>query len=71
MACTASESERALQAAALKQARDTLLTEEVVQALMTPTSAGRLIYDHPAPLSYDSLRLTRPDLLLTADRPKR
>jgi hypothetical protein len=48
-----------------------LLTTEVVQALVTPTSAGRLIYERPADLSYDSLLVKRPDLVRTADRPKR
>jgi hypothetical protein len=36
-----------------------LLTAEVVQALMTPTGTGRLIYDPPVALSHDSLRVKR------------
>jgi hypothetical protein len=71
IACTGSESERARQAAERREARDSLLTTEVVESLKTPTSAGRLIYERPADLSYDSLRLKRPDLVLAADRRKR
>lgn len=54
-ACSPSESERARQ----RQARDSLLTTEVVKALVTPTSTGRLIYEPPVDLSYDSLRVKR------------
>jgi hypothetical protein len=71
VACTTSEEERAHQAAARQAIRDSLLTAEVVQALVTPTSAGRLIYERPADLSYDSLRVMRPDLLRATDRRKR
>jgi len=54
-ACSPSESERARH----RHARDSLLTAEVVKALVTPTSTGRLIYERPADLSYDSLRVKR------------
>ena len=54
-ACGPSESERARH----RQARDSLLTAEVVKALVTPTSTGRLIYEPPVDLSYDSLRVRR------------
>ena len=66
MACTASESEQT--AAEQQQSRESLLTSGVVQSLVTPASAGRLIYERPADLSYDSLRVKRPDLVRTADR---
>lgn len=68
VACSASEPERARQADERRQARDSVLTSDVVQALQTPTSPGRLIYDRPTDLSYDSLRLKRPDLVRAADR---
>jgi hypothetical protein len=68
-ACT-SESERVRQAAEHRQTRDSVLTTEVVQALKSPTSTGRLIYERPADLSFDSLRLKRPDLVPVADRRK-
>lgn len=68
VACSTSESARARQAAERKQARDSLLASDVVQALQTPASAGRLIYERPADLSYDSLRVKRPDLVRAADR---
>ena len=55
VACSPSESERARH----RQARDSLLTAEVVKALITPTSTGRLIYEPPADLSKDSLRVRR------------
>ena len=71
MACTASDSDRSSQVAARRQARDSLLTAEVVQSLVTPTSSGRLIYERPADLSYDSLRVNRPDLVPFTDRMKR
>jgi hypothetical protein len=71
VACTTSAEERGDQAAARQATRDSLLTTEVVQALQTPASAGRLIYEPPADLSYDSLRVKRPDLVRAADRPKR
>jgi hypothetical protein len=71
VACTTSAEERGDQAAARQASRDSLLTTEVVQALVTPTSTGRLIYERPADLSYDSLLVKRPDLVRTADRPKR
>lgn len=70
VACSARDSDRARQAAERKQARDSVLTTEVVEALQTPTSPGRLIYERPADLSYDSLRVKRPDLLRAADRRK-
>jgi hypothetical protein len=65
-ACRPNESEVARH----RQARDSLLTTEVVKALVTPTSTGRLIYEPPVDLSYDSLRLKRPDLVRAADRRK-
>lgn len=71
VACTASDSERTRQAAERRRARDSLLTTEVVQALRTPTWAGRLIYERPADLSSDSLRVKRPDLAPSTDRRKR
>jgi hypothetical protein len=71
IACTASDSERARAAAEHRQTRDSVLGMEVVQSLKTLTSTGRLIYERPVDLSYDSLRVKRPDLMLTADRIKR
>lgn len=71
VACSASESERARQAAERREARDSVFTTDVVQALVSPTSAGRLIYERPIDLSYDSLRVKRPDLVPAADRPRR
>lgn len=68
-ACTASD-ERARQAAEMRQSRDSVLTTEVVQSLKNPTTTGRLIYERPVDLSYDSLKLKRPDLVRAADRPK-
>ena len=55
-ACSPSESERARH----RQARDSLLTTDVVKSLVTPTSIGRLIYDPPVNLSHDSLRTPSP-----------
>jgi hypothetical protein len=69
--CGPGESERARDLAGRREARDSLLTMEVVQPLKTPASEGRLIYERPADLSYDSLRAKRPELLLTGDRRKR
>ena len=66
-ACTSSE-ERARQAAEFRRSRDSLLTTEVVKSMQPPGPAGRLIYDRPADLSYDSLRVKRPDLVRAADR---
>jgi len=54
-ACSPSASERPRH----RQARDSLLTAEVVRVLVTPTSTGRLIYEPPVDLSYDSLRVRR------------
>ena len=71
VACTTSEEKRARQAAERMATRDTLLATEVVKALQTPVSSGRLIYDRPTDLSYDSLRVKRPDLVPAADRPGR
>jgi hypothetical protein len=71
VACTASESERATRIADRRQAREALLTADVVQTSKTPTTAGRLIYEPPADLSYDSLRVKRPDLLSPRDRATR
>jgi hypothetical protein len=69
LACV-SESDRTRQAAAHREARDSLRTTDVVQALTTPKSTGRLIYERPVDLSYDSLKVKRPELLRTADRRK-
>jgi hypothetical protein len=69
VACSSRE-ERTRQAAELRQSRDSLLTADVVKALQPPASAGRLIYERPADLSYDSLRVKRPELVHAADRRK-
>lgn len=70
LACTSGE-ERARQAARFEQGRDSLMSAEVVKSLQTPPTVGRLIYDTPADLSYDSLRVKRPDLASLRDRPAR
>ena len=70
LACSSKE-ERARQAADFSRARDSVLSAEVVTSLQTPTSVGRLIYERPADLSYDSLRVKRPELLLSRDRAAR
>lgn len=57
-ACSSRE-ERAQQAAEFRQARDSLLTTEVVRALQPHTSVGRLIYDLPTELARDSVRVNR------------
>ena len=64
-ACKSSE-ERSRQAAELRQDRESLLTADVVKALQPPAPVGRLIYDRPFDLSYDSLRVKRPDLVRAA-----
>jgi hypothetical protein len=46
------------------------MSAEVVTALQSPGAVGRLIYERPADLSYDSLRVKRPDLARAADRRK-
>ena len=69
LACSSGDSEGT--ATEHRQSQDSLLATEVVQALVTPASAGRLIYERPADLSYDSLRLKRPDLVRSADRRSR
>ena len=66
-ACTSDE-ERAQQRSARRSSRDSVMSGEVVQSAKTPTSVGRIIYEPPAALSYDSLRLKRPDLVRAADR---
>ena len=66
-ACSFGE-ERARQAAEFRQARDSLLSAEVVKALQPPASVGRLIYERPADLSYDSLVVKRPELARHSDR---
>ena len=68
-ACSSSE-ESARQAAEFRQARDSLLSTEVVKSLQPPASVGRLIYERPADLSYDSLLVKRPELARTSDRRK-
>ena len=66
-ACS-SRDEHARQAAEFKQARDSLLSAEVVKALQPPASVGRLIYERPADLSYDSMLVKRPELARISDR---
>lgn len=66
-ACSSGE-ERARQATAFRQARDSLLSAEVVRALQSPATVGRLIYERPADLSYDSLLVKRPELARSSDR---
>jgi hypothetical protein len=39
-----------------------------VKALQPPASVGRLIYEPPADLSYDSLLVKRPELVSPSDR---
>ena len=68
-ACSSRE-ERARQAAEFRQARDSLLSTEVVKALQPPASVGRLIYERPTDLSYDSLLVKRPELARASDRLK-
>jgi uncharacterized lipoprotein len=63
-----SREERTRQAAEFRQARDSLLSAPVVKALHPPASAGRLIYEPPADLSYDSLLVKRPELVSPSDR---
>ena len=70
LACSSKE-ERARQAADFRQARDSLLSAEVVKSLESPESVGRLIYERPADLSYDSLKVKRPELTSLRDRPPR
>lgn len=70
LACASGE-ERARQAAEFRQSRDSLLSAEVVKSLQQPATAGRLIYERPADLSYDSLRVKRPELLSARDRAPR
>ena len=65
-----SSDDRARQAAEFRQARDSLLSAEVVKALQPPASVGRLVYERPADLSYDSLLVKRPELARVSDRPK-
>jgi hypothetical protein len=62
-ACTPSESERARQAAERRKGFDSRLVTEVVKGLATPAVPGRLLYDRPTDLSYDSLKVKRPDLV--------
>jgi hypothetical protein len=66
-ACSSSE-DRDRQAAEFRQARDSLLSAEVVKALQPPASVGRLIYERPPALSYDSLLVKRPELARASDR---
>jgi len=66
-ACSSVE-ERSRQAAEFREARDAVKSDEVVKALQSPVSAGRLIYEHPADLSYDSLLVKRPELARASDR---
>jgi hypothetical protein len=68
-ACSSRE-DRARQAAQFQQSRDSLQSGEVVKALQPPAAVGRLIYDRPADLSYDSLLVKRPELARASDRRK-
>ena len=70
VAAACSGEERTRQAVEFRQARDSLLSAEVVKALRPPASVGRLIYERPADLSYDSLLVKRPELARASDRPK-
>jgi uncharacterized lipoprotein len=67
VAACSSREERTRQAAEFRQSRDSLLSAEVVKALQPPASVGRLIYDPPADLSYDSLLVKRPELRRASD----
>jgi hypothetical protein len=69
-ACSSAE-ERSRQAAEFREARDAVKSAEVVKALQSPVSAGRLIYERPADLSYDSLLVKRPELARASDRRSR
>ena len=69
VACSSQE-ERTRQAAEFRQARDSLLSAEVVNALQPPAAVGRLIYERPSDLSYDSLLVKRPELARVSDRPE-
>jgi hypothetical protein len=62
-ACTESQSERASQVAERRKGFDSLLATEVVKGLAIPAVPGRLLYDRPADLSYDSLKVKRPELV--------
>jgi hypothetical protein len=68
VAACSSREERTRQAAEFRQARDSLLSADVVKALQPPASVGRLIYETPADLSYDSLLVKRPELARPSDR---
>ena len=70
LACSSKE-QRARQAEDFRQVRDSLLSAEVVKSLQSPASVGRLIYERPTDLSYDSLRVKRPELLSSRDRKPR
>ena len=67
-AACSSGSERTRQAAELRQERDSLLSADVVKALQPIAATGRLIYDRPTDLSYDSMLVKRPDLARVSDR---
>lgn len=68
--CT-SKAERVREIEAVRQSRDSLLTADVVKSLQPPAAIGRLIYERPADLSYDSLLVTRPDLAAKSGRTAR
>lgn len=70
LACASGE-ERARQAAEFRRGRDSLLSAAVVKSLQPPAAVGRLIYERPADLSYDSLRVKRPELVSLRDRSPR
>lgn len=63
--------DRTREAAEARQSRDSVLSGEVIKALAAPYAPGRLIYDVPVVLSYDSLLVKRPDLAAARDRPAR
>jgi hypothetical protein len=69
-ACT-SKAERAREVMVFRQSRDSLLSTDVVKALQPPAAVGRLIYERPADLSYDSLLVKRPELAAKSRRPAR
>jgi hypothetical protein len=69
-ACT-SKAERARRVTAFRQSRDSLLATDVVKALQPPAAIGRLIYEPPANLSYDSLLAKRPELAAKPGRTAR
>ena len=70
VAAACSGDARTRQAAEFRQGRDSLRSTDVVKALQPPATVGRLIYERPADLSYDSLLVKRPELARASDRRK-